>query len=53
MSWSPDSSYFVYRKQGSLYYYSVDQLEREEVVEEKFRGIGEGSIRNIGWSGGS
>jgi len=53
VSWSPDSSYFVYRKQGSLYYYSVDQLERDEVVEEKFRRIGEGSIRNVGWSGGS
>jgi len=53
VSWSPDSQYFVYRKRGNLYYYSVDQLLREEVVEEKFRRIGEGSLRNTGWSGRS
>ncbi len=46
VSWSPDSAYFVYRTRGEIYYYSIDQLKRDEVVKEKFRRIGEGSMRS-------
>ncbi|MFO7850554.1 MAG: polysaccharide deacetylase family protein [Spirochaetia bacterium] len=53
VSWAPDSAYFVYRKKGDLYYYSVDQHKRDEVMEESLRRIGEGSIRSVGWSGSS
>ncbi|MFP4266400.1 MAG: polysaccharide deacetylase family protein [Spirochaetaceae bacterium] len=53
VSWAPDSGYFVYRKQGDIYYYSLDQLKRDEVVEESLRRIGRGSIRSVGWSGKS
>ena len=47
--WSPDSRRFVYAKAGSLYYYSVEQLAGGRVVDEEYRRIGPGRIRNVRW----
>lgn len=48
--WSPDSRFFVYSKQGELYYYSIDQLRNERVLAEELRHIGEGLINSISWN---
>ena len=49
-SWSPDSRYFVYHKSGMLYYFSVDQLLAERVIDESFRALGKGKLSSIRWS---
>jgi peptidoglycan/xylan/chitin deacetylase (PgdA/CDA1 family) len=46
-SWSPDSRVFVYQKENRLYYFPLNTLASP--VEERFRTIGEGSIRSIQW----
>ncbi len=48
--WSPDSMYFVYQKSAKLYYYSMSQLKREEVMAEKLRLIGDGKLANVQWT---
>ncbi len=52
-AWSADSSYFVYSKQGQLYYLSVSQLLEKRMIAESYRRIGEGGIRNVRWSRGA
>jgi len=47
--WSPDSGFFVYSSSNELYYYSVDQLRQDRVVDEQFRKIGSGTIANVKW----
>ncbi|MDR0389507.1 MAG: polysaccharide deacetylase family protein [Spirochaetaceae bacterium] len=46
-SWSPDSRVFVYQKENKLYYFPLNTLASP--VDERFRLIGEGSIRSIHW----
>jgi peptidoglycan/xylan/chitin deacetylase (PgdA/CDA1 family) len=48
--WSPDSKYFVYEKGSRLYYYSMGQLQRNEVMEEELRLIGDGTLSNVQWT---
>jgi peptidoglycan/xylan/chitin deacetylase (PgdA/CDA1 family) len=48
--WSPDSRNFAYAKDGSIYYYSVDQLSGSRVLDEEYRRIGEGRIQNARWA---
>lgn len=48
--WSPDSEYFIYSKKGSLYYFSIDQLENARLIAENFRSIGDGRIASVKWS---
>jgi peptidoglycan/xylan/chitin deacetylase (PgdA/CDA1 family) len=48
--WSPDSRNFAYAKDGSIYYYSVDQLSGGRVLDEEYRRIGEGRIQNARWA---
>lgn len=48
--WSPDSRYFVYAKNGSLYYYSMEQLLSSRVLDEGFRRIGPGRIEALRWA---
>jgi peptidoglycan/xylan/chitin deacetylase (PgdA/CDA1 family) len=48
--WSPDSRNFVYSKDGSIYYYSVDQLSGSRVLDEEFRRIGNGRIQCVRWA---
>ncbi len=48
--WSPDSRNFVYSKEGSIYYYSVDQLAGSRVLDEEYRRIGDGRIQCARWA---
>jgi peptidoglycan/xylan/chitin deacetylase (PgdA/CDA1 family) len=48
--WSPDSRNFVYSKENSIYYYSVDQLSGSRVLDEEFRRIGAGRIQCARWA---
>lgn len=48
-SWSPDSQFFVYSKEARLYYFSIDQLREERLINESFREIGRGTIANVQW----
>lgn len=52
-SWAPDSKYFIYEKNDSLFYFSTAQLEAERIVDESFRLLGEGTINSIRWGGSS
>ncbi|HUX21998.1 MAG TPA: polysaccharide deacetylase family protein, partial [Spirochaetia bacterium] len=47
--WAPDSSFFVYSKSDKLYYYSIDQLKQNRVVDETYRTIGGGTVANVKW----
>lgn len=47
--WAPDSSYFIYSKDDKLYYYSLDQLKQNRVMEASLRMIGKGTIANVRW----
>lgn len=49
--WSPDSRYFVYAKDGYLFYYSMDQYEGRRVLDESYRRVGPGRVENAQWSG--
>ncbi|MBN2050589.1 MAG: polysaccharide deacetylase family protein [Spirochaetales bacterium] len=49
-SWSPDSKYFVYSRQGKLYYFTLDHVSRNRMVAEEFRVLGKGRISSIQWS---
>jgi peptidoglycan/xylan/chitin deacetylase (PgdA/CDA1 family) len=48
--WSPDSRNFVYSKDGSIYYYSVDQFSGSRVLDEEYRKIGVGRIQCVRWA---
>ncbi|MFW5842805.1 MAG: polysaccharide deacetylase family protein, partial [Spirochaetota bacterium] len=48
--WSPDSQFFVYSKGGSIYYYSIQQLEEGRLLDEGFRRLAEGTIDSAQWS---
>jgi peptidoglycan/xylan/chitin deacetylase (PgdA/CDA1 family) len=48
--WSPDSRNFVYSKDGSIFYYSVDQLSGARVLDEEYRRIGDGRIQCARWA---
>ena len=48
--WSPDSSFFLYSKEGTLYYYSLAQLKANRVFNESLRRIGVGHINSIQWA---
>jgi peptidoglycan/xylan/chitin deacetylase (PgdA/CDA1 family) len=45
--WSPDSSFFVYSKKGTIFYISVRQLSEKGGISEEYRQIGEGQIGNM------
>lgn len=49
-TWAPNSKFFVYCKQNKLYYYSIDQLEGDRLISEKFRYIGDGKITSVRWN---
>ena len=56
--WAPDSRYFVYCKEGIIYYMSVRQLaeggsDQKERLPEEYRQIGEGQIGNMSPGGRS
>ncbi len=47
--WSPDSDFFLYAKRGNLYHFSVSQLREKRVLEESYRLLGKGTVRNVRW----
>lgn len=49
VSWSGDSRFFVYQKGNALYYFSMDQLRRNEVMAEDLRMLGKGSLKSVQW----
>lgn len=51
--WSPNSKFFVYAKNNSLYYYSIEQLMGNRIVAENFRVIGTGGMPNVDWNSGN
>ncbi|MBI9097890.1 MAG: polysaccharide deacetylase family protein [Spirochaetaceae bacterium] len=48
--WSPDSSMFIYGKEDSLYYYSLEQYNEDRVLNETMRKVGEGKLNSISWN---
>ncbi|WP_319476638.1 polysaccharide deacetylase family protein [Marispirochaeta aestuarii] len=52
-SWAPNSRFFVYQKGGYLYYFSMDQLMGDRVIDESFRALGKGGLSSIRWAGQS
>ncbi len=51
--WSSDSSFLIYCKEGSLYYFSLSQIKEKRLIAEEYRRIGEGQISNVRWGKGS
>jgi peptidoglycan/xylan/chitin deacetylase (PgdA/CDA1 family) len=51
--WAPDSSYFVYSKNGTIYYMSVRQQAEQGGLPEEYRQIGEGQLGNVSPGGRS
>jgi peptidoglycan/xylan/chitin deacetylase (PgdA/CDA1 family)/WD40 repeat protein len=51
--WSPDSSFFVYSKDGVIYYMSVRQSAEKGGIPEQYRQIGPGQIGNTSPGGQS
>lgn len=48
--WSPDSKIFIYGREDSLYYYSLEQYEEERVLSESLRKVGVGKLNSISWN---
>ena len=48
--WSPDSQFFIYEKQGNLYYYSIRQWRENRVPDEALRWLGPGLLSAVSWN---
>ncbi len=48
--WSPDSTYFIYSKNGELFYFSIDQLKGNRLANETWRKLGKGRITQVQWN---
>lgn len=48
--WSPDSRMFIYSREESLYYFSLEQFEEKRVLNEPLREVGEGQLSSISWN---
>ena len=53
VKWSPDSKYFIYRRDRELYYYSIEQFLSDRVPAEEFRRIGQDNINSVCWGPGN
>lgn len=53
LQWSPDSKFFVYARDGVIYYYSIDHYDNARTLNENLRRIGTGQISNVYWAGDS
>ncbi|MCX7787673.1 MAG: polysaccharide deacetylase family protein [Spirochaetes bacterium] len=47
--WSPDSKYFIYGKGGKLYYFSIEQYQRDALPAESIRQLGAGTVESVQW----
>lgn len=50
--WAPSSRFFVYSRQGELYYFAIEQFDTGRVVGERLRNIGPGRIASVRWGRG-
>jgi peptidoglycan/xylan/chitin deacetylase (PgdA/CDA1 family) len=50
--WAPDSSFFVYCRQGTLYYCSIGQARESSLLAESLRRIGPGRLTSLSQSEG-
>ena len=48
--WSPYSKLFIYGKEDSLYYFSLEQYNENRVLTESLRKVGEGKLNSISWN---
>ena len=46
-------TFYIYRKGSGIYYFSIRQLQRDQVFNEAIRRIGDGDISSIRWGSGS
>lgn len=53
VKWSPDSRYFVYRRDRELYYFSIDQYLSNRIPAENFRRLGHSNMNSVSWSQGN
>jgi len=49
VSWSRDSSLFVYEVSGTLYFARPESFFSTTVVDSKYRSLGEGTINTVSW----
>lgn len=47
--WSPDSQFFLYSRDGGVYYFSVRQMDEKRVPAEAFRLLGSGNLSSASW----
>ncbi len=53
LRWSGDSTFFVYARDGELFYYSVRQYTSNRTISEQLRRIGDGTIESVRWDTGN
>lgn len=53
LRWSGDSSFFVYARDGELFYYSIRQYTAGRTLSEQLRKIGTGTIESVRWDDGN
>ena len=50
--WSPDSAIAVYEKANNLYFINLKNGSFSKQIDEKYRTIGKGTIKNVFWASG-
>lgn len=53
VKWAPDSTVFLYSKNGAVYFCDPDAVQRGVRPDEKYCEIGTGSIDSVCWAGDS
>lgn len=48
--WSISSKYFIYQKDGNIYYFSVVDHKRNKLLAEEWRWIGKVTLNNTRWT---
>ena len=49
--WSPDSRFFFYEQNGTLYYVSTRQVLEDRLPDESYREFGSGRLSSLAWTG--
>lgn len=50
IKWSPDSTVFIYSKDGKVYFCDATALALGILIDDKYRTIGEGTIQSVNWA---
>ncbi|MBN2545770.1 MAG: hypothetical protein JXB50_08240 [Spirochaetes bacterium] len=48
--WSDDSNYFLYQKNGNIYYFSLIDFQKNKLLSEELRIIGKGKLSSTKWT---